>query len=316
MERLPQLKNLNFLESQMHRFSRVKDIMEKIKEGNYNKFDQIEDFKKSNLLDKKSLQYSNRTSRLFSIYPYLNKNRQPNSVRKLQNQYLKKKVFMSKTQKIITDKNSFNEDINPPLNERYRSLISISNYNKRCFRNLNNKEFDSIFNELNISESPYNKKKILIPKSAIEMNKYKKINNLQTQRTKKLLKKKNKNYIISTVSNLYTKNNNFINRMSNKNDHYTKTTFESKNIDILNILNNEYDNENNKNKTLYRKYLNQTSNENEDKFANFLFLLKKQSDKNTKLLNDVKRLAILNKDILLASVVKLSGYKGKKLKSY
>ena len=82
ISRLPQLKNKNFLESQICRFTKVKNIIDNIEDENYNKFDQIELIKKTNLLEQKKKNYLNNKSHLISLKSYFHKNKK-NVVKKV-----------------------------------------------------------------------------------------------------------------------------------------------------------------------------------------------------------------------------------------
>ena len=69
-------------------------------------------------------------------------------IKKKEIQLIKKKLRLEKSPKLICSfENSIKDDLFSPLNDKYKLLISNINYNKRCFRNLSNKEFDNIFND-------------------------------------------------------------------------------------------------------------------------------------------------------------------------
>ena len=231
INKLPQLKNKNFLESEIRRFTTVRNIIDKIEEENYNKFNQIDFIKKTNLLEKKKQNYSVKNSRFFSVKHYLPKNNSK-VVKKIENQLLKKKLKIGKKPKLIYDnRNSFKDELISPLNHKYQSLISNIDYNKRCFRNLSNKDFDSIFKDKsNLSQKSIKKRNILI-----STNYNKKLKKQNIRVIKKKLR--NDSYRLSSSSNKYKNSNNFENRMKNikasncknANNDTTKSSINNKN---------------------------------------------------------------------------------------
>ena len=314
INKLPQLKNKNFLESEIRRFTTVRNIIDKIEEENYNKFNQIDFIKKTNLLEKKKQNYSVKNSRFFSVKHYLPKNNSK-VVKKIENQLLKKKLKIGKKPKLIYDnRNSFKDELISPLNHKYQSLISNIDYNKRCFRNLSNKDFDSIFKDKsNLSQKSIKKRNILI-----STNYNKKLKKQNIRVIKKKLRNDSYSYRLSSSSNKYKNSNNFENRMKNikasncknANNDTTKSSINNKNntffknYEDISIVNNKVKNK------LFNAYINYFNKDK--KYGKFVFLLKKQNDKNMKLLNDVKKEEIMNRDNLLVSIVKLNGYKSKK----
>jgi hypothetical protein len=312
INKLPQLKNKNFLESEIRRFTTVRNIIDKIEEENYNKFNQIDFIKKTNLLEKKKQNYSVKNSRFFSVKHYLPKNNSK-VVKKIENQLLKKKLKIGKKPKLIYyNRNSFKDELISPLNHKYQSLISNIDYNKRCFRNLSNKDFDSIFKDKsNLSQKSIKKRNILI-----STNYNKKLKKQNIRVIKKKLR--NDSYRLSSSSNKYKNSNNFENRIKNikasnckkVNNDTTKSSINNKNntffknYEDISIVNNKVKNK------LFNAYINYFNKDK--KYGKFVFLLKKQNDKNMKLLNDVKKEQIMNRDNLLVSIVKLNGYKSKK----
>ena len=312
INKLPQLKNKNFLESEIRRFTTVRNIIDKIEEENYNKFNQIYFIKKTNLLEKKKQNYSVKNSRFFSVKHYLPKNNSK-VVKKIENQLLKKKLKIGKKPKLIYDnRNSFKDELISPLNHKYQSLISNIDYNKRCFRNLSNKDFDSIFKDKsNLSQKSIKKRNILI-----STNYNKKLKKQNIRVIKKKLR--NDSYRLSSSSNKYKNSNIFENRIKNikasnckkVNNDTTKSSINNKNntffknYEDISIVNNKVKNK------LFNAYINYFNKDK--KYGKFVFLLKKQNDKNMKLLNDVKKEQIMNRDNLLVSIVKLNGYKSKK----
>lgn len=312
INKLPQLKNKNFLESEIRRFTKAKNIIDKIEEESYNKFNQIEFIKKTNILENKKQNYPIKNTRVLSVKHYLLNNTKV--VKKMENQLIKKKLKISQKPKLIYDnRNSFKDELFSPLNHKYQSLISNMDYNRRCFRNLSNRDFDSIFKDKsNLSQGSMKNKNIIIL-SSNKINKDKKTNNKKIKVIQKELKNKD-NYRLSNSSYKY-RNNNFMNRIKNiKANNYlnvnetTKTSINNKNNSFFNNYENcSIHKVNNK---LFNEYINHFNKDK--KYGKFVFLLKKQNDKNTKLLNDVKKQEIMNKDNLLVSIVKLNGYKSKK----
>ena len=306
--RLPQLKNKNFLETHIRRFNKVNDIIENIEEEKYSKLNQIEVFKKNNLFEEKTKKYALNNQRLFSVKHYLHKKKTP-IIRNFENELIKKKLKLEKTSKLLYDnlKSCFNNNITSPLNDRYKVLISNNDYNKRCFRNLSNKDFDSIFKDkTNLSQEPIlDNNDWLIPKK-----KHKKTNKKSQESNTECRNKKSKIYRLATTTNF------FENRIknANKKNNNSKIANSSSKIKM-----------NKNNTTLYSNYQiisSKSSNikkynkeyfSRNGKYKKFMFLLKKQYDKNTKLLNEVKKQEKMSRDILLVSLAKLNKSKYKKM---
>ena len=299
ISKLPQLKNKNFLESQIRQFTTVKNIIDNIEEESINKFNQVEVIKSTNLLEKRKQNYSRKNTRLFSVKHYQYKNN-PKIIHKIENKLIKNKLKRNIEPKLIYfHEKSLGGDIFSPLNEKYKLLISSIDYNKRCFRNLRNKDFDNIFNDNSNIHKEYIKKLSLeqsIPKKITKRNnnKYKDIKN------------KNNSYRNSTVSYNKSINNIFLNRIKNiNNNNINKNNF---NYTLYNNKeNNSIKKVNSKPNIKYINLFNADKN-----YEKFVSLVKKQSDKNIKLLNDVKKQETMSKDNLLVSIARLKGYKSKK----
>ena len=67
ISKLPQLKNKNFLESQIRQFTTVKNIIDNIEEESINKFNQVEVIKSTNLLEKRKQNYFSMTN-LYAVW--------------------------------------------------------------------------------------------------------------------------------------------------------------------------------------------------------------------------------------------------------
>ena len=309
--KLPQLKNKNFLESQIRQFTTVKNIIDQIEEENFNKFNQIEVIKKTNIIEKKKQNYSNNNSRLFSIKNYLYKS-DPKVIKKIENQLIKNKLKRDKKPTLIYEikKNLRGDILSPfsPLNERYKLLISNIDYNKRCFRNLSNRDFDSIFNDNNssINQEPIKNKNT-------QSSKLKIIKNINYKKNKEI-KKRNRFFINGTLTvphKYNSRNNIFVNRLNNIKSNNLRNSCDNKNnINSTLFTNNENNSIMKINHKFNTNYINQFNNDK--KYEKFVLLLKKQNDKNMKLLNDVKKQETLNKDSLLVSLVRLNSHKSKK----
>ena len=305
--KLPQLKNKNFLESQIRQFTTVKNIIDQIEEENFNKFNQIEVIKKTNLLEKKKQNYSNN----FSIKNYLYKS-DPKVIKKIENQLIKNKLKRDKKPTLIYEikKNLRSDILSPfsPLNKRYKLLISNIDYNKRCFRNLSNRDFDSIFNDNNssINQEPIKNKSTI-------KSKQKRIKKVNYKKNKEI-KKRNRYFINGTftVPHKYNNRNNiFVNRINNIKINNIRNSSDNKNnINSTLFTNNENNSIMKINHKFNTNYINQFNTDK--KYEKFVLLLKKQNDKNMKLLNDVKKQETLNKDSLLISLVRLNSHKSKK----
>ena len=76
---------------------------------------------------------------------------------------MKKKLILGESPKAVyTSLNKSKEDFTYSLNNKYKQLISNIAYNKRCFRNLSNADFDNLFfDNFNINKD-IKKKKILV----------------------------------------------------------------------------------------------------------------------------------------------------------
>ena len=319
ISRLPQIKNKNFLESQIRRFTTVKNIIDNIEEENFNKFNQIELIKKTNLLEQKKQNYSINNSHLFSVKHYLSKDNKK-VIKKIENQLIKKKLRLEKSPKLICSyENIIKDDLFSPLNDKYKLLISNIDYNKRCFRNLSNKEFDNIFNDKFKWGPGLLDNNNSIPRS--DVKKYKISKNKKNKEIKKNYKSRNnkKNGRLSTISCDHNYNNIFSNRIknikhSNKNSIDDSTKLAKYNLCSTISINN-YKSFRMKSKCKYFNDYNSQFN-TDKKYRKFVLLLKKQNDKNIKLLNDVKKQETMNKDNLLISIVKMKGYKTKKYPYY
>jgi hypothetical protein len=289
---ISQLKKRIFINKHILPNSKIDDSDDKIEESNYNKGRQIYVFKKS-IRDKEkeqSNQYSSKTSRIYSRNYFLNKD----FSHTLKNLLIKKKILLSKTPNSANRvSKSFKKKFTSPLKDKYRLLISnINNYNKRCFKNLGNKDLDNIFNyNLNMTNSPIKKNKKLILRS-------------EMRRDNKSLETKSK-HINEFNIHRSPRESKFINKrqcrcsLKNEDDIY-KINTDNFNYDYLPINKNN----NIQREPRYQSYL--ASN-----FQQFVFLLKKQKMKTMKLLDDVKRQEAINKDLIRVFVAKLNGYKAK-----
>ena len=315
IQNLPQLKNKNFLESQIRQFKQAKYIIDNIEEENFNKYNQIELLKKTYLLEKKKQNYSSKTGHLF-FSGNINSNN-PKVVKKIENILIKKKLILDRNPKLIyNNSNIFRDDLSSPLNEKYKNLISNIDYNKRCFKNLGNKDFDSIFNDLSDIDGETIKEEKVVKSKSLKVNK--KINTKKNDiQINKKRNKKNPSRLFTISNNYYSNNNIFKNRIKNiKNSSYIGRNNDSRKRNINNNINstifksNENTFINKSNQTNFTDYFNQSNIDK--KYEKFVHLLKKQNDKNIKLLNDVKKQHTFNKDYLLISLVKLNSYKFKK----
>ena len=243
-------------------------------------------------LKRQSNQYSSKTSRIYSRNYFLNKD----FSHTLKNLLIKKKILLSKTPNSANRvSKSFKKKFTSPLKDKYRLLISnINNYNKRCFKNLGNKDLDNIFNyNLNMTNSPIKKNKKLILRSEMRRDnksletKSKHINEFNIHRSPRESKFINKRKCRCSL-----KNEDDIYKINNDNFNYD--------YDFLSI------NKKNKVQRDARYQSNLASN-----FEKFVFLLKKQNIKTMKLLDDVKRQEAINKDLIRVFVAKLNGYKAK-----
>ena len=290
---IPKLKKRIFINKHILPISKIDDSDDKIEENNYNKLRRIYVFKKPKEEKEKEKykQYSSKTSRVYPINYALNND----FSHTLKNLLIKKKILLCKTPKSINRfSKSFKKEFTSPLKDKYRLLISnINNYNKRCFKNLGNKDLDNIFNyNLTMTKSPIRKNKKLMLRSAMRRD-----NKSQEAKTKLnnefiFHKKPSSKYIRKRQCRCSLKNEDDIYKINTDNFNYD--------YDYLSI--------NKKNKVHRDTKYESTLASN---FEKFVFLLKKQNMKTMKLLDDVKRQEAINKDLLRVSVAKLNGYKAK-----
>jgi hypothetical protein len=244
-----------------------------------------------------------KASLLISVKNLLN-NRTPNAFKKIKNKLIKKKLVLTETPKKLSyyRESSSKDGFTTPLNNKYKLLISNTEHHRRCFRNLSNEDFDNIFNDkFNPRQSfPISCEKILFPKSEEKPFKY-------YERNKNAENKKNNGNTkrISTFSN-YGKNiNNFIIKSKSKKYHKYKILRNISNFNIGNNNDNNYfDYKNN--------FIKKVSDRPNEKFGKFIFLLKKQAEKNAKLLSDIKRQEILSKDLMLVQIAKIEKFESAK----
>jgi len=290
--KIPALKKRIFINKHILPISKIDDSDDKIEENNYNKLRHIYVFKKpkTDKEKEKSKQYSSKTSRVYPKNYCLNND----FSHTLKNLLIKKKILLCKTPRTINRiSKSFKKELSSPLKDKYRLLISnINNYNKRCFKNLGNKDLDNIFNyNLTMTKSPFKRNKKLIVRSAMRRDnksleaKSKHINEFHIHKTPRESKYNRKRQCRCSLKN---------------EDDIYKINTDNFNYDYLSI------NKKNKAHRDNRYQSNLASN-----FEKFVFLLKKQNMKTMKLLDDVKRQEAINKDLLRVSVAKLNGYKAK-----
>ena len=200
--KLYKLKNFNLIKSPIVSFTKNENSTEDIEKEKMNKYVQTEIFNIENLSKKKLQNFSNKVSNLFLFKYNLNKNKLKER-KKMENKLVKKKLILGESPKAVyTSLNKSKEDFTYSLNNKYKQLISNIAYNKRCFRNLSNADFDNLFFDNSNIDKDIKKKKIL-SKSDKKETKYSKINNM------------NKFYRISTDLN-ECKYNDFVNKLKNK----------------------------------------------------------------------------------------------------
>lgn len=291
--KLYKLKNFNLIKSPIVSFTKNENSTEDIEKEKINKYVQTEIFNIENLSKKKLQNFSNKVSNLFLFKYNLNKNKLKER-KKIENKLIKKKLILGESPKAVyTSLNKSKEDFTYSLNNKYKQLISNIAYNKRCFRNLSNADFDNLFFDNSNIDKDIKKKKIL-SKSDKKETKYSKINNM------------NKIYRISTDLN-ECKYNDFVNKLKNKIKLNCRIIRNNSTYhDMYKIKKNIF-----KNSFVNINHLNDNS-----KFDKFILLLKKQSEKNKNLLIDIKREETNSKEMLLTSMAKFEGYKAKKFILY
>lgn len=291
--KLYKLKNFNLIKSPIVSFTKNENSTEDIEKEKINKYVQTEIFNIENLSKKKLQNFSNKVSNLFLFKYNLNKNKLKER-KKIENKLIKKKLILGESPKAVyTSLNKSKEDFTYSLNNKYKQLISNIAYNKRCFRNLSNADFDNLFFDNSNIDKDIKKKKIL-SKSDKKETKYSKINNM------------NKIYRITTDLN-ECKYNDFVNKLKNKIKLNCRIIRNNSTYhDMYKIKKNIF-----KNSFVNINHLNDNS-----KFDKFILLLKKQSEKNKNLLIDIKREETNSKEMLLTSMAKFEGYKAKKFILY
>lgn len=287
---IPRLKKRIFINKHILPISKIDDSDDKIEESNKSKLRHIYVFKKPKAKEEKPKQYISKTSREYPNNYYLDKD----FSHALKNLLIKKKILLCKTSKSVNHiSKSFKKEFTSPLKDKYRLLISnINNYNKRCFKNLRNKDLDSIFNyNLTLTKSPIKKNKKLITKSVLRRD-----NKSQETKSKNIneydmnKKQRESKYIKKRQCQCSLKNEDDIYKINTENFNYDYFPINKKNK-----VNRD---------TRYQS--NIASN-----FEKFVFLLKKQNMKTMKLLDDVKRQEAINKDLLRVCVAQLNGYKAR-----
>ena len=301
---LPNLENPNYIESQIRHFPARRNIVNNTEEK-YNSFNSLVVLRKSHITEKKEKYYLNK------------KNKSINSPRKARN---------IKCAKFIQNTNDFS--INSPLNPKYQNLLNnISlNFNYNCLKNLTNQELDFIFNQNNLNKNGKNNNSMILQHNNNKKSKNSNISN-SFGRTKncnlfKYYNKRNKKNIYS--KNLVSNLKKLIRRPSITNVFLKKKLKKSSSSSI--ISNDKSKTKRNSSKNYSRNCLKSSRklsslnvSENEDvKSGNkkFVDLLKKQAEKNKKLLNEMRREQSMFQDRLKVSVGLFSGYKAKKFIFY
>ena len=293
------LKTPGSLESQNRRFTSCGKSKDNIEEKNKN-FDSLGVFRKTNIIEKKEKSYLNE------------KNHSINSSRKIRN--LKSANLMKNT-------NEYSN--NSPLNSKYKSLLkNISfNFNYNCLKHLTNQDLDFLFDENNENKNLKNQNNssmILQPVTNKKINYLTISKSLGQNKNYNLFRYYNKNDINSSkiVSNLKRMiqrpsiSNVFIKKKLKKSSSYIIND-KNKISSTKNYLKNRLKNS--------RKLVPLNVSENEDinsRYKKFVGLLKKQTEKNKKLLNEMRREQCTFQDRLKVSVGLFSGYKAKKFIFY
>jgi len=296
----PSLFDSDILDPKMISFKKLLKTQDKEEEKGNRNLKKIINYPK---LSEGNLKHNlSKASLLFSVKNLLN-NKTPITFKKIKNKFIKKKLILTETPKKTSynTQSAFKEGFITPLNNKYKLLISNTEHHKRCFRNLSNEDFDNIFNDkFNPRQSfPVSSEKVLLPKSEQKTcHYYERNKNDKIKKDKGIIKR------ISTYSN-YDKNiNKFIIKLKNNKNHKYKMLKNISNLNLCNKDNNYFYCINN----LTRK----ESNSLNEKFGKFLFLLKKQTEKNAKLLNAIKKQEILSKDMLLVSIAKIKKFESGK----
>ena len=210
----------------------------------------------------------------------------------------KNKNTSDKTQqiKLIKSKYFHNEilrkNIHSPLKRRYKLLVANLPNNKRCFINLHNKDFDSIFKYPNNSIRDLNIKKPINDKNNFNLfSKYGKITKSQEIKKDFIPMTKTLHYKLPKNSFICNSKSMFVDRKESIIMNYT-----------------------NKRKENAKKLINKKTPkfkviDKKKKYINIITLMKKVSDKSTNLLIDVKKEEIKNKDSLHYSFGRYNAFK-------
>ena len=182
------------------------------------------------------------------------------------------------------------KNVYSPLKRRYKQLITNLPSNKRCFINLHNKDFDFIFRYPNNSTSSILYKTIII----------------KNNNNKNLIQKRTLNKSIKSKKDLADSIKTIHYKISSDSVIYNRDSFivDKEDKKIKNIMNYIY-----KKKELSFGEINKAKQkvnliEKNKKYLKLLLLIKRQSKKNLKLLNDVKKEEIKSKDSLLSCLAR------------
>ena len=238
----------------------------------------INHIKKVFILNKKTKEFIKRNS---NIKAY-NKN----FCKKNTNYDPKKKIRLIKSKYFHNE--LLRKNINSPLKREYKLLISNLPNNKRCFINLHNKDFDNIFKYPNNSMQNIVNKKEIIKKNNINLDKKRRIDNSIESKKDSIESTKTIHYKIPLSCNMYKSKSVFFDKKDNDIFNYT---YKKKDGSLSSI-----------NKTKQKIKLIDKNK----KYLKLLSLLKKRSNKTFKLLSDVKREEIKDKDSFLSSLARFS----------
>ena len=180
------------------------------------------------------------------------------------------------------------KNIHSPLKREYKLLISNLPSNKRCFINLHNKDFDTIFKYPNNSMQKSLNKKEIIKKSNVNLNN-KRIsdNNLESR----------KDSMDSTKTIHYKLPLNF-------NSYKSKSVIVDKKD--KSIMNYTYKKKEGSLSTIDKSKPKIKLIDKNKKYLKLLSLLKKRTNKTFKLISDVKREEIKDKDSFLSSLARFT----------
>ena len=273
--------NLQLLESRIKYLNTqsTNNINNKLDNDNTNH--QSKHVKKVFKLNAKTKDYIKRTSNLKEFNNNLYK-RSINTKKAHQIKIIKSKYFHNEL---------LRKNVISPLRREYQLLVSNLPNNKRCFKNLHNKDFDSIFKN---------------PNNSVKDNSLTK--NISKKNYIKDIKNKKGLYNSQEIKDNFFPTTRIIHYKFSKNlaSYYSKSMIvDDKHKNILNYSPKKYQHSID---SICERKPKVKLVDKKKKYIKLISLIKKSSDKNIHLLMDYKNEEIKNKDSFLSSLVRYNNY--------